>query len=123
MADRPRPTWQEDQVMAIDDDEYNNKLLTELNQHMVQIEQQGGAAAQDYFRSHLSDKLIFRRANGAVVGKAAFLDGLKNNPFQARHSEDVSVSVQKDRALVTLIVIGKRTDDGSVHRYSNVRLF
>jgi hypothetical protein len=109
--------------MAIDDDEYTKNSLAELNQHMVQIEQQGGEVAQEYFRPHLSDKLIFRRANGLAVGKAAFLEGLNNNPFQERHSEDVSVSLQGDRALVTLAVAGKRKDDGSVHRYTNIRLF
>jgi hypothetical protein len=107
--------------MAINGD--SKKSLAELNQQMLQMEQQGGEAAQDYFRPGLSNQLVFRRANGTIVGKAAFLDGLKNNPFQQRHSEDVSVSVQEDRALVTLIVVGQRKDDGSVHRYRNIRLF
>jgi hypothetical protein len=35
----------------------------------------------------------------------------------------VSAIVQGDRALVKLIVVGKRNDDGSVHLYRNIRLF
>jgi hypothetical protein len=97
-------------------------MLNELSQEMVQMEQKG-EAAHDYFKKHLSDQLVFRRANGTVVRIDAFMAGLKNNPFQERHSEDVSVSVQGDRALVTMIVVAKRKDDGSVHRYRNIRLF
>lgn len=52
-----------------------------------------------------------------------FLASLKNNPFSSRRSEDISVTLFNDRALVTLIVIGERADDGSVHRYRNIRLF
>ena len=52
-----------------------------------------------------------------------FLANLKNNPFSSRRSEDISVTLFNDRALVTLIVIGERADDGSVHRYRNIRLF
>jgi len=33
------------------------------------------------------------------------------------------VSLLDDRALVTLILVGTRADDGSVHRYRNIRLF
>jgi hypothetical protein len=111
--------------MAVHDED-SKKSLTELNQQMVEMEQKAEdspEAAREYFRPRLSDQLMFRRANGTVVGKADFLDGLKNNPFQERSPEDVFVCVQDDRALVTLIVVGKRKDDGAVHRYRNIRAF
>src|SRR5262245_30418185 len=95
------------------------KGLAELNQQIGQKEQEG-EAAKDYFQTHLSDQLIFRRANGKIVGKTGpggFLDGLKSNPFTSRVSEDISVSLIGDRALVTLIVVGTRKDDNSPHRY------
>jgi ketosteroid isomerase-like protein len=48
---------------------------------------------------------------------------LANNPFESRTSEDIAVHVDGDRALVTLIVVGTRRDDKSVHRYRNVHFF
>src|SRR5215472_9512603 len=100
--------------------------LIELNQRIATEEQQG-EAARDFFQGVLSDQLTFRRASGKVVGKAGpdgFLEGLTNNPFSERGVEGkVAVTPVDDRALVTLIVVGRRKDDGSVHRYRNIRLF
>jgi Domain of unknown function (DUF4440) len=99
--------------------------LVELNKQIAEMEQQG-EAAREFFQKHLSDQLIFRRASGKVVGKSGpegFLEGLKSNPFESRVAEDIDVSLQNDRALVTLIIVGTRKDDGSVHRYRNIRLF
>ena len=103
------------------------KDLTKLNEQIVEVEQAGGAEASVYFGALLSDQLIFRRANGKVVGKAGpegFLEGLKKaGPFSSRRSKDISVTQLGDRALVTLIVVGTRADDRSVHSYQNIRLF
>ena len=112
-------------MMVADTDELAKNALIELNQRIGQMEQQG-EAAQAFFQTHLSDQLIFHRASGKVVGKSGpggFVEGLKNNPFASRVSEEISVQLMDDRALVTLIVVGTRADDGSVHRYRNVRLF
>jgi hypothetical protein len=101
------------------------QALVELNEQLAYKEQQGDAA-RSFFEQHLSDQLIFRRANGKVVGKSGpdgFLEGLKSNPFKSRVPEDISVSLLDDRALVTLIIAGERKDDGSIHRYRNIRLF
>jgi Domain of unknown function (DUF4440) len=90
------------------------------------MEQAGDEEAFDFFRAHLSDQLIFRRANGKIVGKFetdVFFCTLKKNPFSSRESEDISVTQVGDHALVTLMVVGTRADDGSVHRYRNIRLF
>ena len=99
--------------------------LTNLNIEIGDCEQ-GGTKFLPFFNSRLSDQLIFRRASGKVVGKwdsEGFLANLKNNPFSSRHTEDVSVTLLDDHALVTLIVVAKRADDESVHRYRNIRLF
>lgn len=111
--------------MAIDNVESTKNALVELNQQIGQMEQQG-EEAKEFFQTHLSDQLIFRRASGKVVGKSGpegFLEGLKNNPFTSRVVEDISVRLMDDRALVTLIVVGTRKDDASIHRYRNIRLF
>jgi hypothetical protein len=99
--------------------------LEELNREIGEMEQQG-TAAFEYFNTLLSDQLIFRRASGKVVGKSepgGFLDSLNKNPFKSRVSENISVALQFDRVLVTLVVVGTRADDGSEHRYRNIRLF
>jgi hypothetical protein len=99
--------------------------LVSLNARIGEMEQQGADAAT-FFGELLSDDLVFRRASGKVVGKSGpggFIDGLKNNPFTSRTAEDVAVQQVGTRALVTLIVVATRKDDGTVHRYRNIRLF
>lgn len=107
--------------MAADSVALTNALVG-LNTQIAQMEQQG-ESSREFFQKYLSDQVIFRRASGKVVDKSAFLEGLRNNPFASRVTEDISVDLLNDRALVTLIVIGTRKDDNSVHRYRNVRLF
>ena len=101
--------------------------LIALNEKIAEMEQARGLEAIAFFESLLSDQLIFRRASGKVVGKAGpdgFLEGLnKAGPFSLRRAENIWVTQLDDRALVTLIVVGTRADDGSAHRYRNIRLF
>lgn len=96
--------------------------LVELNRQLS-AEEQRGEDGKPFLQSHLSDSLLFRRANGRVVGKTEFLAGMGANPFSSRTTEDIAVHVIADRALVTLIVVGTGKDDGSVHRYRNARFF
>jgi ketosteroid isomerase-like protein len=100
--------------------------LIELNHRMADMEQHGGDAAREFFAPLLSDQLLFRRAGGKTVGKSGddgYLVGLAKNPFTSRRSEDIAVAEIGDRVLVTLIVVATSANDGSVHRYRNIRLF
>lgn len=110
--------------------------LIALNEESVKLEQIGAQdtehrakEVEDFFEAHLSDQLIFRRANGSVVGKRGrgaegFMEGLrKENPFESRVPEDVVVSPVGDRAMVSLIIVASKKSDKSVHRYRNIRLF
>jgi hypothetical protein len=100
--------------------------LLAANGRIAEMEQAADEKAEAFFRALLSDHLVFRRASGKVVGKDGedgFLSTLRKNPFYCRLSEDVQVTEIGDHALVTLIVVATRTDDGSVHRYRNIRLF
>lgn len=99
-----------------------NGELKKLNQQFGE-EEQRGKDGKPFFELHLSSNLLFRRASGKVVGKTDFLNGLANNPFESRTSEDIVVHVDCNRAIVTLIVVCTRNDDKSVHRYRNVRFF
>jgi hypothetical protein len=99
--------------------------LADLNRRIGEMEQRG-AEARAFFEDLLSEHLVFRRASGKVVSKSGpdgFIEGLKDNPFQSRVSEEISVRPLDDRALVTLVVVGVRRDDRSTHRYRNIRLF
>jgi hypothetical protein len=100
--------------------------LIALNHRIGKMEQEGGIAALKFFNTHLADSLVFRRADGRVVGKfgpGGFLSTLDANPFQSRDLEDITVNPVDGRMLVTLIVVGTRRDDASVHRYRNIRSF
>ena len=96
--------------------------LIELNRKSVEMEQaaDGQARAEEagkFFEAFLSNQLIFRRASGKVVGKygpEGFMEGLVNNPFSARESEDFTMKQIGNRALVTLTVVGTTAKDGSV---------
>ena len=103
------------------------KDLIALNEKIAEMEQARGLEAIAFFESLLSDQFISRRASGKVVGKAGpdgFLEGLKKaGPFSSLRAENIWVTQLDDRALVTLIVVGTRADDGSAHRYRNIRLF
>jgi len=112
--------------MAINGVELTKQNLVALNERIGELEQKPGEEAHLFFNAHLSDQLIFRRASGKVVGKSepeGFLDSLKKpSPFTSRVSEDISVALHNNRALVTLIVVCTRADL-SVARYRNIRLF
>ena len=100
--------------------------LVALNYRFAEMEQQGGPEAVEFFGVHLSRDLVFRRASGKVVGKfgtEGFLEGLSENPFESRTVGDLSLNVEGDRTLVTLIITGTRNDDKSIHRYLNIRSF
>lgn len=112
--------------MAINEVEAMKQQLVALNQSIGEMEQARDEEAHKFFQAHLSDHLVFRRASGKIVGKSepeGFLDSLNRpRPFISLASEEISVTLIDDRALVTLIVVGTRAD-GSVGRYRNIRLF
>ncbi len=112
--------------MAINEVESAKQHLVNLNQRIGEMEQKRDEEAHTFFQAHLSDQLVFRRASGKIVGTSepeGFLDSLtKPRPFTSLVSEEISVALIDDRALVTLIVVGTRAD-GSVGRYRNIRLF
>lgn len=97
--------------------------LTTLNEQIGAMEQQRDEKAKAWFGDVLSDQLVFRRANGSVVDKQAFLNGLDGpNPFTSRKTEEIDITALDDRALVTLIVRTTK-GDGSKNHYRNIRLF
>ena len=97
--------------------------LTELNVQIAEWEQRRDADGIAQLNKCLSAELVFRRADGSIVGKDAFMSGLMGpSPFARRESRDVSVTILGQRALVVVTVIGIR-DNGTHGVYRNVRAF
>lgn len=98
--------------------------MDRLNRQFGDMEQRRDDEALQFFRRHLSDCLVFRRANKSVAGKRAFLEGLtKSDPFSSRESENVKVRVLNDRAVASLIVVATDRNDGSTRSFRNIRFF
>jgi hypothetical protein len=112
--------------MTLENSDLLKKSLEDLNIKIAQMETvEKVEEARKFFEHHLSDQLIFRRANGKVVGKSGsegVLDGLKDKRFKKLKPEDINVMLLNDRALVTLIVVGTG-QDGSIRCFRNIRLF
>ena len=98
--------------------------LQELNVKMAEAEDN---KASQFFTGLLSANLLFRRANGEVVGKQKFLSDLQdpNRPKLKRRAEEIQItqlSEVENHALVKLIVC--TIDEKWVEkRYRNIRLF
>jgi ketosteroid isomerase-like protein len=105
--------------MADSDDDQ----LERTNSSIADWEQKRDADAIARLDEVLSPDLVFRRANKTVVGKQEFMAGLSEpSPFASRESEDATVEIRGDRALVTLTVATTK-EDGTESRYRTIRMF
>src|SRR5882724_2210962 len=82
----------------------------------------------EFFEALLAEKLTFRRASGAVVDKATFLNDLLNpeNSYDMLESENVSAAVHEGVAVVTLLVRAKGMREGKkpfAGVFRNFRIF
>jgi hypothetical protein len=112
--------------MAISDGDgrEQTRALDVLNTSIAEWEQRRDAAAIKSLDETLSPELLFRRADGTVVGKPEFMRALKEeSPFSCRASRDVAVTVRGERALVTLTVLATRKNDGKEREYRNIRIY
>ena len=97
--------------------------LEQINSSIGTWEQERGSEAIEKLDELLSSELLFRRADGTVVGKPEFMKALRGpSPFATRAAEDLAVEIKGDRALATLTVVTTKAD-GTEGRYRNVRLF
>jgi hypothetical protein len=114
---------EEDAMGAKADQDPIETELIQLNHSIAELEQRRDPGAIARLDALIAPELIFRRADGTVVGKAEFMAGLQGpSPFASRTSEAVTAVVVGSRALVTLIVVTTRPD-GSSARYRNVRVW
>lgn len=107
----------------------NNKngeqaVLSELNKQIGVAEK---ARDAKFMRDVLSDALAFRRADGTVVDKTFYLEGLMNpeNTYERLDVKDIEVQTYEDLAVVTLCVdaTGMRGQKPFLGQFRNVRIF
>ena len=79
----------------------------------------------DFLREVLDDDLVFRRADGTVVGKGEYLGALENRTFDVLDVEITDVDERSASAVVTAIVTARGTTAGVpfAGTFRNVRTF
>jgi Domain of unknown function (DUF4440) len=79
----------------------------------------------DFLDAALDDDLIFRRADGSIVGKDAYLKSVCRRTYDCISTEVVEVDQRADSAVVTAIVTASGTADGTPFSgtFRNVRAF
>ena len=78
-----------------------------------------------FLREVLDNDLIFRRADGKVVGKEDYLSDLANRTYERLDVDVVEVDEKSDSAVVTTIVAARGTNNGKPFSgtFRNVRTF
>ncbi len=100
--------------------------LVVLNQHIAVMEQARGRTAQQFFTNVLSDKLLLRRANGKVIGKADFLQSLlAPSPFMQYDLAQLEVATQTEAENHLMVTLLARTEDryGAARNFRHIRFF
>lgn len=97
-------------------DEGDLAKLAEINVMIATAESRGDA---DWLKAALAPEFAFRRADGRLVGAAAYVEAVR--PSAERKTMIESISLHGDRAVATMIVTMPR--DGEIKRYHNIRLF
>ena len=91
-----------------------------------EIGKQEKAANSTYFEELLSDNFIFRRANGDIVDKIEYcrsLEKVPENPYEQLDTYVQEVTIDKDSAVATVLVIAKRKSMEHPGRFKNLRMF
>jgi len=88
-----------------------------------------GAAEQnrdlDFLDAALHDDLIFRRADGSIVGKEAYINSVCRRTYDSIMTEVLDVDERADSAVVTALVTASGTINGKPFSgtFRNVRTF
>jgi hypothetical protein len=79
----------------------------------------------DFLDAALHNDLVFRRADGSIVGKEAYLRSVDTRTYYSISTEVLDVDEASDSAVVTAIVTARGTADGKPFggTFRNVRAF
>jgi|SRR6266568_1006652 len=97
--------------------------LRRLNED-IRVNEQAGEVK--FFDELLADNFLFRRANGSIVDKRQYLDGLASvtqNPYERLDTVVENVSLDGDSGVVNVFVIAKRKTMEHPAVFKNVRVF
>jgi len=97
--------------------------LRRLNEE-IGIKEQAGEVR--FFDELLTDNFLFRRANGSIVDKRHYCDGLASvaeNPYERLDTVVENVTLDEDSGVVNIIVIAKRKTMERAAVFKNVRVF
>jgi catechol 2,3-dioxygenase-like lactoylglutathione lyase family enzyme len=96
--------------------------LREINVLIGEAEREHDLSALDEL---LDDSLVFRRADGTIVGKAEFLDALPGRTYDMMETRILDVDERETSAVVTSAVRAQGTAAGTPFKgtYRNVRTF
>ena len=111
-------------MMKDNQNETDEQDLIELNSKIGEAEMKRDIV---FLAGILADDLRFRRANGTIVDKMAYLAGVRDpaNTYEYLHSEDVQASVYETTAVVSLRVRAKGMRGGTPFEgtFRNIRVF
>lgn len=102
-----------------------------LEQDLIELNRRVGEAEKNrddwYLSEIMADDLVFRRANGDIVDKQDYLNGIrdKKNTYSLLESVDIEPKIKDHVAVVTLRVnaAGMRGGNPFDGVYRNVRVF
>jgi catechol 2,3-dioxygenase-like lactoylglutathione lyase family enzyme len=79
----------------------------------------------DFLREILDDALIFRRADGSLVGKDDYLKAVESRRYDTLVTEVTEIDEKADSCVVTTIVTARGTSNGKAFggTFRNVRTF
>jgi len=104
----------------------NSEILKQLNEKFGEAEK---TKKEEFFKIHLHDDLVFRRASGVFNTKKKFLEELMKDSLVYHEVKtdvkDIFISEQTKLAMVTAEVYAKLTNEGKEieGNFMNVRVF
>jgi hypothetical protein len=101
----------------------DNQRLIQLNKEMGKEEKNANGP---FFQDLLDEHFIFRRANGDIVDKQKYLEGLNDvpkDPYERLETHVQEVVIDKETAVATVFIAAKRKSMERAGLFRNVRTF
>jgi hypothetical protein len=106
--------------------EINTSIDQELRRLNEEIRVKEQAGEVPYFGGLLADNFLFRRADGTIVDKRHYLDGLASlaeNPYERLEAVVENVTLDGGSGVVNVLVLAKRKKMDHAAVFQNVRVF
>jgi ketosteroid isomerase-like protein len=99
--------------------------LSRINAKIGEAEKRHEDRDVEFLASVLHDDLVFRRADGSIVGKQDYLKAVPTRTYERLESEVVEINERQDSTVVTVIVdaAGTTASGRFEGRFRNTRVF